>query len=93
MKENALIKSLKSINADYSEVSYLIVYYNRENEEWFEYYKSLNPSYRDVSWLITCCKKAQTEEWFKYYKSLNPSDWDKAWLMERCPEAKEYFKN
>jgi hypothetical protein len=63
-----------------------------QTEEWFEYYKSLNPSYENVSWFIANCKKAQTDEWFEYYMSLNPDQMDIIWLINNCPKAKEYFE-
>ena len=62
------------------------------------YYKSLNPSAREVSELIASCKYAQTTEMVNYYKSLNPSLWDVLWLIIECkyaqsPEMLEYFKS
>ena len=34
-----------------------------------DYYKSLNPDYKNVSWLIANCEYCQTDEMYEYLKS------------------------
>jgi hypothetical protein len=83
----------------YQDVVWLIMYCKKaQTKEWFDYYKSLNPSYVNVSWLIVNCEEAQTEEWLDYYKSLKPYYKDVSWLIRSCSKAQtkemfEYYKS
>ena len=64
---------LETLDATASEVSWLISEVEEcRTTEWFDYFKSLNPSVYTVAWLIRVVKECGTIEWFDYYKSLNP---------------------
>jgi hypothetical protein len=86
-------------NYEFKAVAWLITNCKKlQTEKMLEFYKSLDPSYINVSSLIVNCQYCQTEEMLSYYKSLKPAYRDVGWLIKSCKsyqteEMIEYYKS